>query len=53
MIMKTLMSALVALAMLAGIAATASAADSDGLDASGSAHCPAGYSNVLGACFNS
>jgi hypothetical protein len=46
MIMKTLMSALVAMAVLAGVvAAPASAAESDG-------HCPAGYSDVLGACFN-
>jgi hypothetical protein len=45
MIMKTLMSALVAMAVLASIAAPASAAESDG-------HCPAGYSNAWGACFN-
>jgi hypothetical protein len=43
MIMKTLMSALVAMAVLAGIAAPASAAVAD-------LHCPAGYSNVWGAC---
>src|SRR5690349_25164547 len=44
MIMKTLMSALVAMAVLASIAAPASAAESDG-------HCAAGYSNAWGACF--
>ena len=44
--MKTLMSALVAMVVLAGIAAPASAAELD-------AHCPAGYSNAWGACFNS
>jgi hypothetical protein len=43
MIMKTLMSALVAMAVLAGIAAPASATEDS--------HCPPGYSNVLGACF--
>jgi hypothetical protein len=42
MIMKTVMSALVAMAVLAGIAAPASAADS---------HCAPGYSNAWGACF--
>jgi hypothetical protein len=42
--MKTLMSALVAMAVLAGVAASASA-DED-------THCPPGYSNVWGACFN-
>jgi hypothetical protein len=41
MIMKTLMSALVAMALLAGIAAPASASDSD---------CAPGYSNVWGSC---
>ena len=42
--MKTLLSALVAMSVLAGIAAApASAAESDG-------YCPAGYSNVWGAC---
>jgi hypothetical protein len=45
MIMKTLTAALVAMALLAGIAAPASAAESDG-------HCSPGYSNVWGACFN-
>ena len=43
MIMKAIMSALVAMVVLAGIAAAAGAADS---------HCPAGYSNVWGACIN-
>jgi hypothetical protein len=43
MIMKTLMSALVAMTVLAGIAAPAGAADS---------HCPAGYSSAWGACFS-
>jgi hypothetical protein len=44
MIMKTLMmSALVAMAVLAGVASPASAAATD-------SHCPAGYSNVWGAC---
>jgi hypothetical protein len=41
--MKILMSALVAMSVLAGIAAPASATDSD-------AHCSPGYSNVWGAC---
>jgi hypothetical protein len=41
MIMKILMSALVAMAVLAGVAAPASADDS---------HCPAGYANAWGAC---
>jgi len=45
MIMKSLMAALVAVAVLAGIAAPASAAESGG-------HCPPGYYNALGACFS-
>ena len=44
--MKTLMSALVAMAVLASVAAPASAADGF----SESSHCPAGYANVWGAC---
>jgi hypothetical protein len=44
MIMKTLMAALVAMAVLAGIAAPASAVDSDEL-------CPPGSYNAWGACF--
>jgi hypothetical protein len=43
--MRTLMAALIAMVVLAGIAAPASAVESDG-------HCPAGYSNAWGACFN-
>jgi hypothetical protein len=50
MIMKTLMSALVAMAVLAGIAAPGSAAHSDGWSPSDNPHCPPGYSNVWGAC---
>ena len=41
--MKTLMAALVAMTVLAGIAAPASAAD---------LHCTAGSYNALGACFS-
>ena len=46
--MRTLMPAFVAVAMLAGIAAPA-IATVPAPDAAGS-HCPAGYSNVWGAC---
>ena len=43
--MKTLMFALVAMVVLTGIAAPASAAEDS--------HCLPGYSNAWGACFNS